>query len=360
MFIFVACVVVLMTLYLRLPMFGGWPRGYRLERIKKSPNYQNGTFHNVHEHPLWPKNPIRSGLKFLFKSGLNPRYSLPTIKTNLKSLNVDEDALVWFGHSSCFIQISGKRILIDPLFSEVSSPVFFFPKAFKGTNVYRAEDMPEIDCLIITHDHWDHLDYKTVRQLESKTKKIICPLGVGEHFERWGFSLERIREMDWNEELIIDEEMAIFCLPAQHFSGRGFRRNRSLWGSFLIKTKDFKGYIGGDGGYGPHYREIGNKFGPIDLAILDSGQHDQNWRYVHMMTDEVVKALHDLKAKRLLPVHICKITLAYHPWDEPLNELSEMVAGDRLLTPTIGEKLCLKSSDNTTKKWWEAPPSNLK
>jgi L-ascorbate metabolism protein UlaG (beta-lactamase superfamily) len=268
-------------------------------------------------------------------------------------LNLGEDVLIWFGHSSYFIQLNGKRFLVDPLFSEVSSPVPFFPKAFKGSNAFQAEDMPPIDYLIITHDHWDHLDYETLLKLKSKIKMVICPLGVGEHLEYWGFSVDCILEMDWNEDVALDKDLTIFCLPTQHFSGRWLRRNRSLWGSFLLKTKNFTCYIGGDSGYGPHYKEIGNRFGSIDLAILDSGQHNQHWRHVHMMTDEVVKAVHDLKARRLLPVHICKVSLAYHPWNEPLNELSEMIDEKKLLTPMMGEKIHLKLGDNATKKWWK-------
>ncbi|MDR2781450.1 MAG: MBL fold metallo-hydrolase [Holosporaceae bacterium] len=353
--VFVACAIVSIVCYFRLPMFGRLPSGQRLGRIEKSSNYRGDAFRNINEKPLLLKNPIIAVLKFLFGNnvGLKPPYPLPSVKTDLKNLNVNEDLLIWFGHSSYLIQLNGKRILVDPLFSEVSSPVLFFPKAFDGSNVYQVEDMPEIDYLIITHDHWDHLDYNTVLRLKSKVKKIICPLGVGEHFEYWGFNVSCLLEMDWNEEISLDQNLTIFCLPAQHFSGRGFFRNTSLWCSFLLKTKDFQCYIGGDSGYGTHYKEIGKRFGPIDLAILDSGQHNQNWRHVHMMTDEVVNALYDLNGKSLLPVHICKVRLANHQWDEPLNELSMMLDEKKLLTPMIGEKIHIKSSDNTTKKWWK-------
>ena len=362
MLILVVCAAVLIMGYLQLPMFGRLPSRNRLERIEKSPNYRDGAFHNAIEMPLLLKNPIKAGLKFLFESNAEVKLShpLPSVKTDLKKLNPNDDVLIWFGHSSYLIQLNGKRFLIDPLFSEVSSPIFFFPRAFEGSNTYRADDMPEIDCLLITHDHWDHLDYETIRQLKPKVKKIICPLGVGEHFEYWGFNADCILEMDWSEEIALDKNLTIFCLSAQHFSGRGFCRNKSLWGSFLLKMENFKCYIGGDSGYGSHYKKIGNRFGPIDLAILDSGQHNPNWRHVHMMTDEVAKAQQDLKAKRLLPVHICKISLAYHPWDEPLNELSKMIDGEKLLTPMIGEKIQLKVNENSTKKWWKMPHSRSK
>jgi L-ascorbate metabolism protein UlaG (beta-lactamase superfamily) len=354
-------VIAFIALYLELPMFGQLPRGRRLERIEKSPNYHGGRFRNRSDTSIMSGNPLAVAARFIWNCRRffvedrrkSPRCRLPVVRTDLKSLNPQEDLLVWFGHSSCLIQLHGKRILVDPLFSKVSSPILFFPKAFDGTDLYQADDMPEIDHLIITHDHWDHLDYKAILRLKPKVKNIVCPLGVGAHLEYWGFDKEKIIEMDWEDSVLPAEGFRIHCLPARHFSGRGIFRNRSLWASFLLETKTFKIYIGGDGGYDKHFKEIGNKFGPIDLAILDSGQHDKNWRYIHMMTDEVMKAANDLGAKMLLPVHIGKISLANHPWNEPLVELSRMPQGPLLLTPKIGEKVNLRSSGNTTTRWWE-------
>lgn len=357
LFAFIVVAGALFALYLQLPMFGQWPQGERLARIEKSPNYRNGQFHNIHETQILLKNPFRNMLRFLFRneSNLRPQHHLPSVKTNLKDLNINDEILIWFGHSSYFLQLYGKRILVDPLFSEVSSPALFFPRAFAGTNSYKPEDMPKIDYLIITHDHWDHLDYQTVIRLKHKTKKVICPLGVGAHFEFWGFQADQIIEMDWGEETVCDKDFSIYCLPARHFSGRGIFRNKSLWASFLIKSDDFKIYFSGDSGYDNHYKEIGDRFGEIDLAILDSGQHDQNWKYIHMMTDEVIKASKDLKAKMLLPSHICKLCLANHAWDEPLDEISEMAKSEKLsvLTPIIGRRIELKSRKQTANHWWK-------
>jgi L-ascorbate metabolism protein UlaG (beta-lactamase superfamily) len=348
---------ILVALYLRLPMFGQLPYGERLARIEKLPNYRNGKFHNIHETQLMIKNPVWTVLKFLFENEVRrkPSKPLPTFKTNLHNIGPEENTLIWFGHSSYFVQIDGKRILVDPLFSSVSSPLFFFPKVFAGTDVYHPEDMPEIDYLIVTHDHWDHLDYKTVLQLKPKVKMVICPIGVGAHFEYWGFNREKIIEMYWNENVSLTEDIKIHCLPARHFSGRGLLRNKSLWASFLLISKGFKIYMGGDSGYDAHYGDIGRMFGPIDVAILDSGQHNEKWRHVHMMTDEVIKASRDLRAKILLPAHICKISLAYHPWDEPLIELSRMMKEEKfsIVTPIIGEKVKLKSPPPTVSRWWE-------
>ncbi|GHU13484.1 MBL fold metallo-hydrolase [Alphaproteobacteria bacterium] len=362
-FVFASVLSTFVVLYLQLPMFGKLPDGERLARIERSPNYKNGRFWNQREISTMTnrtdilKNRIGTAFEFLFqnKSKRYPRNKLPSIKTDLKNLDPREDVLVWFGHSSCFILLSGKRILVDPLFSEVSSPVLFFPESFEGTDLYQAEDMPEIDYLVITHDHWDHLDYETVLKLKSKVKKVVCGLGVGAHLEYWGFSKEQIIEMDWNENISSDEDFSIHCLPTHHFSGRGLVRNKSLWASFLVKTKTFSIYIGGDSGYGSHYADIGNRFGHIDLALLDSGQHDKNWKYIHMATDEVIRASRDLRAKMLMPVHICKVCLALHAWDEPLIELSHMITGENflLLTPIIGEKIKLRIPNQATSKWWK-------
>ncbi|GHT92642.1 MBL fold metallo-hydrolase [Alphaproteobacteria bacterium] len=362
-FLFIFALSAFGALYLQLPMFGKLPDGERLARIEKSPNYKNGRFWNQREISTTTnrtdilRNRISTAFEFLFKnkSKRYPKKKLPSIRTDLKNLEPQEDVLVWFGHSSCFLLLDGKRILVDPLFSKISSPVLFFPEAFEGTNLYQAKDMPEIDYLVITHDHWDHLDYDTVLKLKTKTKKVVCGLGVGAHLEYWGFSKDQIIEMDWNENVFPDADFAIHCLPAHHFSGRGFVRNKSLWTSFLIKTKTFSVYIGGDSGYGSHYADIGNRFGPIDLVLLNSGQNDKNWQYIHMGADEVIRASRDLQAKMLLPVHICKICLAHHAWNEPLIELSHLIMGENfsLLTPVIGEKIRLRLPNQATSKWWK-------
>jgi L-ascorbate metabolism protein UlaG (beta-lactamase superfamily) len=348
-------------------MFGRLPSGERLAKIEKLSNYKDGKFHNLRETQMITGNMVGATLKFLYArigflskifsdedAEQKPSLPLPTVKTDLKNLDPKEDVVIWFGHSSYLIQLNGKRVLVDPLFSKVSSPVWFFPKAFDGTDAYGADDMPELDCLIITHDHWDHLDYKTVLRLKNKVKKIVCPIGVGEHFEYWGFPKEQIVELYWGDDVSFGDNFKIHCLPARHFTGRGIFRNKSLWGSFLIDAKNFKIYVGGDSGYDAHYAEIGNKFGPIDLVILNSGQYNKDWKHNHMAPDEVIKASEDLCAKMLLPVHICKISLAHHSWYEPLAELSRMSDGRSflLLTPMIGEKVNLRSNSKNA-QWWE-------
>lgn len=332
------------VLFMNQPSFGRTSRGERLERIKRSPHYRDGSFHNEREVPMFTsdKSRIKGMLEFLFrkKEGLRPEKPLPVIKTDLKKMPIDENVLVWFGHSSYLIQTDGKRILVDPVFCN-ASPVSFINKPFKGTDAYHQEDMPDIDYLIITHDHWDHLDYETVTALKDRVGKVICALGVGEHFEYWGFDKERIIELDWNEDVTLDSSFIIHCLPARHFSGRGLNPNKTLWASFLMETPSQNIYVAGDGGYDIHFAAIGERFPNIDLAILENGQYNEEWRYIHLMPEYMAQAAKDLKAKKILTVHHSKYALAKHRWDEPLTNAHHLAEKDSLnvLIPQIGEKV---------------------
>jgi L-ascorbate metabolism protein UlaG (beta-lactamase superfamily) len=349
---------VLIATYMHSPKFGSLPSGDRLAKIQKSTNYRNGKFQNIYKFdidaPICKVGAYKKllgiiGKIFTDKNDIN----IPSAKTDLINSDKNEDILVWFGHSSYFIQIEGKRIVVDPVLSDVSSPIPCFPVAFRGTNVYVAAEIPEVDYLIITHDHWDHLDYETVTKL--KTKQVICPLGVGAHFEHWGFAKSKLLEMDWYDEIELEDGFRMIYCPTQHFSGRSFARNKSLWGAFLlIAPSGFKVYIGGDGGYCPHFKEIGKKYGPTDMAILENGQYNEKWKYIHMHPTETVMAAEDLCAKALLPVHNSKFSLSTHIWNEPLNEITRLCKNKkvRLLTPMIGQKVNIKDTNQYFSKWW--------
>lgn len=263
--------------------------------------------------------------------------------------------MVWFGHSSVFIQLNGKRFLIDPNFSGKASPLPGSVKAYKGSNVYSASDFPEIDYLLISHDHYDHLDYETILVLKNKVKNVVCGLGVGAHFEHWGYSTSQIIEKDWDEKVEIDKDFAIFTTSSHHESGRAFSSGQSLWMSYLIQSPGTKIYISGDGGFDDRFREINKKFGTIDWAIMECGQYDKAWQSVHELPEEVVKATLTLKAKHLLPVHHSKFTLAKHPWDEPLIKITELSANKpyQLATPLIGEIVYIDQSNQPFKQWWK-------
>ncbi|WP_264538420.1 MBL fold metallo-hydrolase [Flavobacterium sp. N1736] len=347
--------------FLQHPKFGKAPSGERLELIRKSPQYKNGKFVNNSFTPDLAEGYGYFGIlyAFLFKKSERkiPTDIIPSIKTNLKELAINEDVLVWFGHSSYFIQLAGKRFLIDPVFSGNASPIAGTTKSFKGTDIYTVDDLPEIDYLLITHDHYDHLDYKTILQLKPKTRQIICPLGVGSHFEFWGFPLQNIIEKDWHEKIELDQNLTLYTTPSRHFSGRSFTRCNTLWTSFVLETKDFKMYLGGDSGYDTHFAEIGNKYGPFDVALIDNGQYNPAWKYIHNLPEDVIKAMKDIKSKRVFPVHSSKFSLALHAWDEPLIKVTQLNADSEnpipLITPMIGELVELRNEKQEFKQWWK-------
>jgi L-ascorbate metabolism protein UlaG (beta-lactamase superfamily) len=280
---------------------------------------------------------------------------LPTVKTDLHALAKDQDTVIWLGHSSYFVQLSGKRILIDPVFSAFAAPVPGMVRAFDGTSVYTAQDMPPIDYLLITHDHYDHLDYTSMRELQAKTRYVIGGLGTGAHFEHWGYPSDKIREGDWYSVVQLEPGIAIHVLPARHYSGRTLTRNKTLWVAYAIETPQRRLFFSGDSGFGPHFAEIARRFGGFDLAALDAGQYNQRWPYIHMNPEEAARAAEILRAKTVLPAHVGRFTLARHAWDEPFQRLAAASKGKpfRLLTPRIGDPIQVGNSEQLFERWWE-------
>lgn len=357
---FIALILLLIVsflLFIGQMSFGRLPSGERLKKIKESPNYRDGKFQNLSPTPDLTEGVTYYAVmkEFLLgkKERNKPSQRMPSLKTDLHALNPDENILVWFGHSSYFLQIDGKKILVDPVLSGAASPIKFTTPAFAGTDVYSAADFPAIDYLFISHDHWDHLDYKTIRALQPKIKKVITGLGTGEHFERWHFPADRIAEKDWNEKVELGEGFTVHTVPARHFSGRGLKRNQALWTSFVLETPTKKLFLGGDSGYDTHFAKVGAEFGPFDMAILECGQYDKSWKYIHLMPDEVLRASRDLKAKILMPVHWGKFALANHAWDESIANVTEAAKKENfpLLTPMIGEKVYL-DNPKLFEDWW--------
>ena len=354
----VAVLAVSLLAYTRQPKFGRAPGSAEFSSLAQSPSFADGRFHNPIERPVLED---RDGMivalwKYLFnkKERLIPDTAVPSIKTDLKGLDRQLDLVIWLGHSSYFIQLAGRTILIDPVFSEYAAPVSFANRAFAGSNPYTAEDMPDLDYLLITHDHWDHLDYPTVVALRSKIKNIIVPLGVGSHFEHWGFPREMINEGDWHSRFQ-SPGLDIHVLPAQHFSGRLLTRDRTLWAAFALVTPERKLFFSGDSGYSPHFSEIGQKFGGFDLAALDSGQYDRKWPYVHMNPEEAAQAAVDLRARAFTPAHVGKFSIANHTWDDPFirSLAATQNKSYRLLTPVIGQIIDLADNELTFPRWWE-------
>lgn len=343
--------------FLHTERFGRHPSGERLTKIKQSANYNNGSFQNLNHTPTLTEG-VSIGkvmYEFLFSAKpKEPALIIPSVKTNLKALTPDENVLIWMGHSSYFMQLDGKKILVDPVLSGNASPFSFTTKAYKGTDIYTTDDLPEIDFLFLSHDHWDHMDYNTLKKVKHKVKKVITGLGNGAHLERWGYNPEIVLEGDWYDSFSFKNGFEIHITPARHFSGRGFTRAKTLWSSFVLKSPNTSIYIGGDSGYDTHFKTIGELFGPFDLAILENGQYDEKWRYIHMLPGEQLKAANDLKAKKVLPVHSGKFTLANHAWDEPLVKIKEQgnASPINVITPMIGEKVNFNDSLQQFKPWW--------
>ncbi len=297
-----------------------------------------------------------------------PPRPIPSVRTDLFSLPADRPVLLWFGHSSYLIKMLGMYILVDPVFGGHASPVPFFAKSFPGTDIYGAEDLPPIDMMVLTHDHYDHLDYKTIRQFAPKTCHFYTSLGVGAHLEYWGIERERITELDWGETVRMPDgqggagageeadaqEISLTAMPARHFSGRTFKRNQTLWSSFVLKGGGYAIFLGGDSGYGSHFKAIGDQYGPFDLAILECGQYGKNWPYIHMFPEQTAQAAIDLRASALLPVHWCKFVLSVHEWNEPIRRLVKAAAekGLTLATPMIGEPVLI-GEKYPNSIWWE-------
>lgn len=286
---------------LNQPQFGKIPSGKRLERIEKSPNYKDGHFQNQEPTVTMTgdEGSFQALLHFLFKKYPNTvpdSGQIQAIRTNLKNLDRNKDLFVWFGHSSYLLQLSGKRILVDPVFY-AGAPFEFINKPFPGTDIYKPEDMLDIDYLIISHDHYDHLEYRTVKELQPRIAQVVTGLGVGEDFEYWGFPEEKISELDWGDSLAT-----------------------------------------GDGGYGKHFQKLGEQFPDITLAILGNGQYNKDWKLIHTLPEELEKETMELGAQHVVTVHHSKFKLSYHPWNEPTqNAKALQEKGIPVITPTIGE-----------------------
>lgn len=355
----VALIAVLTFIITSQPVFGAASTGKRLERILKSENFKDKQFQNQSFTPQFAEGYSMPKVMydFFFKKKdplLKPQNAVPAIHTDLKSLPKTEDVFIWMGHSSYYIQVDGVSFLIDPVLSSYGSPFRFFNKAFVGSDLFKPEDIPNIDYLVITHDHYDHLDYPTVKSIRSKVGKVILPLGVGAHFEKWGYSENQLLEEDWGTSLELEDNIKITFTPARHFSGRKFSRNNTLWTSYVLETSNKKMFLGGDSGFDTHFKMIGEKYGPFDYAILENGQYNEAWRYIHALPEDVIQASLDVRAKNIIPVHSGKFALALHPWNEPLQKITALGKENDLnvLTPKIGEVLDLNRK-NEFQQWWE-------
>ncbi len=359
----IAIVVLVILLYFGITsqeVFGSEAKGERLKRMQQSKHFKDKQFQNLSYTPALTEGYSMPEVmfNFFFKKKnplLKPLNNIPSVHTDLKNLPKDQDIFVWLGHSSYYIQTDDVSFLIDPVLSLYGSPFKFFNKAFSGADIFKPEDVPNLDYLVITHDHYDHLDYPTVKAIKNKVSKVILPLGVGAHLERWGYKSEQLIEEEWGAEVNLKNNLKIIYTPARHFSGRKVKRNVTLWTSYVLETPTKKIFLGGDSGYDTHFKMIGEKYGPFDYAIIENGQYNEAWKYIHALPEDVVQASIDVNAKNIIPVHSSKFALALHAWNEPLEKVTKLGKEKNLniLTPIIGESVDLNKSDNQFRSWWK-------
>ena len=345
-----------------VPVFGAAPSAEDRERYAASDAYNadTGVFQN-RRPDLFVQ--MREDMEFLPMLGkwftqrvdARPEGRMPEQHPDLQTFLApgSDTRVIWFGHSTFLLNIAGTIVLVDPVFSDTAAPVGFTAKRFQPPVLSLAE-LPPVDIILISHDHYDHLDTESVQFFADEETQFITPLGVGAHLVRWGIQQEKITERDWWQEYE-SHGITFTAAPAQHFSGRdGINNNETLWASWVLSTPDTRLYFSGDSGYDTHFAEIGERLGPFDLAFMENGQYDKTWPYVHLQPAETIQAFKDVKADRLMPVHWGMFELAFHTWYAPVVSLSQLAdrEGIDLVTPMLGEMFVLDDSLETS-RWWE-------
>ncbi len=341
------------------PQFGGEHSAQDVKRYQESGHYDEGKFINLTTTNMdMSLGNIWAMLKAFVKGNPNksPKDALPMNKLDSTQVAlVAKDRMIWFGHSAFLLQLDHKNILLDPMLG--NSPA---PHPTIGTQRYvkelplEIEKLPQIDVIILSHDHYDHLDYGSIMKLKGKTKQFLVPLGVGAHLKSWGVEASRIKEFNWWDEASVNDLEFAFA-PSRHFSGRGIGDNSTtMWGSWIIKSQRKNIYFSGDGGYGPHFKEIGEKYGPFDLGLMECGQYNELWADIHMMPEETAQAAVDVQAKIMMPIHWGSFTLALHDWNEPAIRVIKKAEELEMpyFIPIIGEIIDLESKEYPNKQWW--------
>lgn len=355
------------------PVFGGTPDAESQARIQKSKAFDtaSGLFHNLEPTQLSTSDTEAQPMTltswmsnyFLPPRGKNPSEPLPSKTLDVRELK--DGSLVWFGHSSVLFQTAGKRFLVDPVFYR-ATPLPFGGQPFRQQHPTLPSHLPAVDAVLLSHDHYDHLDMRTIREISGKVGHFYVPLGVKAHLQRWGIPPDRITELDWEESATLDD-VQITLMWSRHFSGRTFDgRNRTLWGSWVVKSPGFSLFFNGDSGYGRHFAEIGKRHGPFDVVLMENGAYNGNWAQIHMKPEQSVQAALDVRARLVMPIHWGKYDLAFHDWREPIERFmaeyqKQMQSGStlptfdgkpmKLATPLLGEVFSIGEPPQRT--WWK-------
>lgn len=347
---------------LSLPAFGGRASGERLARVQASPEFRDGHFVNAN-----PEAPTDLATTLGYLKGQFGGKEVRVPPSPIPVVSVDPAALAappagtglrafWIGHAGAYIEIDGLRLMIDPVFSAHASPFEIGPKRFHPPPIALAS-LPKVDAVLISHDHYDHLDMATVQHLAARGTNFFVPLGIGAHLAAWRVPKAQIRELDWWQEQTLGR-VRIVCTPTRHYSGRGLTdRKTTLWSSWSVLGPANRFYYSGDTGFSNHFREVGDRFGPFDMAFVKIGAYGPGaaWTDIHMTPEEAVRASREVRAKRMFPLHWSTFNLAFHAWDEPIRRAVAAASEQQvdLVTPRIGE-MVVAGQPFASQAWWEA------
>lgn len=330
---------------LSMPPFGGKASGERLARMQANPHYRDGRFVNDLPAAGYTFADVRALFvgQFFGDEVREPPGPLTIVRVEpaaLKAAPAPGLRAFWIGHASVYVEIDGLRLLIDPIFSEYASPFDIGPRRFHPPPIALA-DLPAIDVVLITHDHYDHLDMHTAQQLAQRGANFLVPLGIGAHLVAWGVPEAQIRDLEWWQEVTV-KGVRIVSTPSRHYSGRGLTdKDATLWGSWSVIGSKHRFYASGDTGYSDHFARIGERFGPFDMAFVKIGAYGPGrpWLDIHMSAEDAVRAHREVRARRMFPVHWGTFNLAFHDWNEPIQRaLAAAVANQvEMVTPRIGE-----------------------
>ncbi len=343
------------------PEFGGRATADEQSTYGRSGRYAKGKFTNAISTSMdMSARTMASVIRDYVRGVPNgvPSDPPPVVPVDSATLVAAPDTLTritWFGHSAVLLEIDGQRLLLDPMLGDVPAPHPWLGQArFSEVLPITPEVLPAVDAVLISHDHYDHLDYGSIRALKEKVGAFYVPLGVGAHLRRWGVAASAIHEVNWWNEAQ-QGGLGLVFTPARHFSGRGLTdRNATLWGSWVVQGKQDTLYFSGDSGYGPHFAEIGKRYGPFDLAMVECGQYDLRWRQIHMLPEESAQAAVDLRAERMLPIHWGAFRLALHSWTDPIERVTAKAQELNVLltTPKIGEPVVVSEESFPVSVWW--------
>jgi L-ascorbate metabolism protein UlaG (beta-lactamase superfamily) len=330
----------------------------------KAHNYNGKTFENTIPTILIRKGKKASAFWRYYTSGhRKPHYKFAFKPDSISKLpEANALKVMWIGHATVMIEIDGKRFLTDPIFSNRTSPFiksrifnFLWPKRFYSPSEKLA-DLPKLDGVIISHDHSDHLDYNSIITLGKTGVTFFVPLKVGDLLNSWGIDKQQIVEVNWWDSIILDKTHTLIATPARHGSGRSplfGKRNQTLWCSWVISGPKHKVFFGGDTGYSPDFKNIGNMYGPFDITFLPIGAYDSSWPDIHINPKEAIAIHKDLKGNVLFPIHWGTFNVAIHPWDEPVKQILMYATQEdvKLSLPRPGE-LMVWPHVIVNSKWW--------